>query len=448
MYFSSKLSERYGPARVTSILVYGSLYVAIALTALLLTYGIINDTLLRARFWIACTVIVYLILVVYILRKNLVTTANWMLIILYEILAASVLINWGLSSSIGILTAGFSILLPGVLMAPRSILPVALITIFVIVFAHSLHASGIVTPVVYIPPSTSSILDVLAYATILAIFALVSWISARQSTLSLHRALAAEEEARRQKKNIAIELEKESSRLRQVQLEQMQQLYKFAVIGQSASATLHELSNHLSVLNIDIDDIKRRHRHSKAIANAEDGIEYINRIVREIRSHLDTTRNRAESFNAIPVINRSVKDAQSKFFALHIKLTKTSRKGLSSFSMLGDPLNLTQCINILLNNARDACINVPHSKVHVELAVSEDTLFVTISDNGPGIDHAIRNKIFQPLESTKPTGLGVGLYIAKHLVESQFGGKLNLLQSTNGATFQIAIKRSGLATAP
>jgi len=431
----------YGPERVTRTVTRGSLYVAITLTGLLVTYDIFNGSLVRTRFWIGCAVVMYLIVIRYILRKHHVIFANWLIILLYELLAALVLLHWGLNSPVGILTASFTILLPGILMSPRSILPVTLVTSSILFMVHIIHSFGVITPTIYVAPSPSNLLDVIAYITILSVFALVSWISARQSSLSLSRALYAEEKLRKQKDSLATELERESTLLRQTQLQQIQQLHRFAIIGQSAIATLHELSNHLSILNLDIDDLKQHVKHSKAIASAEDGIEHINHMVRKARAHLDAQDN-IQTFNALPVINRAIKDMQTKFQRYNLKLIKRGPKHLTSFYVHGDPLSLIQCISILLTNAFDACKEIPGAKITTAIISQKGTLIITVTDTGPGISKTSQKSLFQPRESTKSSGLGVGLYIAKHIIESQYNGTLKFLPTEPGATFQITLNRA------
>ncbi len=433
--------ELSGAARITRLVAYGTFGVAVTLTALILVYDIFNASPPRTRFWIGCGVIAYTVLVIYLSLHQRIKTANWLLILLFELLASVVLINWGLSSTVGILTASFAILLPGIFMTPRSILPVTVITLAVMLLAHMIHVLGIVTPIAYIPPNPSSALDVIAYATILSVFALVSWVSARQSTLSLERALDAEEEVRKQKNSLARELEKESNRLRQAQLQQIQQLYKFAVIGQSTAATLHELSNHLSVLNLDIDDMKQQHRHSKAIENAEDGIKYINRMIRKARAQLNNTNSNDLSFNVHTALNQCTKDLRQKLHSHHIELLISGVRNKKPVIINGDPINLIQALSILINNAIDACTATSQPQIKISVTDLKRIIKIRVSDNGSGIDESIRNKIFQPLESTKPSGLGVGLYIAKHLIESQFNGTLECIDSKHGATFQVSISK-------
>lgn len=436
-----KSIEDYGPARITHTIVYGSLCVAILLASLLIIYDVINGTLIRARFWVACAAIIYLIFILFLLKKGRINIANWLLIFLYEGLAVSVLLHWGLTSVIGIVTACFVVLLPGILASPRLIAPVTVITFGILATTHMLHVSKIITPVPYNTSLTTTLLDVFAYCTILSIFALVSWVSARQTSLSLTRALNAEEKVRQQKDLLALKLERESLRLRQSQIQQVQQLYRFAAIGQSATATLHELSNQLSILNLDIDDIKQQHRYSRALRNAKHGIEAINLMVRKAREQLNAEHS-ASPFSAVPIIRRAIKDISPKFHQHKVNLVVSIPKGMRPFYIYGGPMNLMQCISILLNNALDACKDIENPQIVLEVKLQKSWLTIMITDNGPGIPKSMQKALFQPLESTKPSGLGVGLYIAKHLIEYQFKGFLNHIPSNVGATFEIKLRKN------
>lgn len=431
--------EGYGPKHLNSLIIKGSIIVIAALTALLLIYDIAHGTLGRPRFWAAIVALAYLFVLQFIAKKGYLQLSNWLLIFLYQLIAAIALASWGLGSSAGMLAACFVILLPGILMAPKSILPVALVTVAIILGVYHLHSLQIIKPDLT-PLTKTSQLDVFAYVTILSIFALVSWASARHSERSLKRAINAEEVIRQQNMNLSVELERESSQLRQLQLQQVLQLHKFAVIGQSTTALLHELSNHLSILNLDIDDFKQQHKNSRAIANAEDAISQINKIVRQARAQLNSY-NANSSFNAVSAINRTAKDLKQKYKNHNVELYKPPIKGSPRFYIKGSPTGLMQVITVLLNNALDACYNLPNARVTLSMHSQEKQLLVIVEDTGPGFDDSAKKTLFQPVESNKPTGLGVGLYIAKHLVESQFAGTLKLVPSKLGAKFEIILPK-------
>jgi signal transduction histidine kinase len=62
---------------------------------------------------------------------------------------------------------------------------------------------------------------------------------------------------------------------------------------------------------------------------------------------------------------------------------------------------------------------------------------VTISDNAGGIDTKIVDKIFEPYFTTKEGNDGIGLYIAKMVVEKKLDGELSLMTDSQGSQFTM-----------
>ena len=73
-------------------------------------------------------------------------------------------------------------------------------------------------------------------------------------------------------------------------------------------------------------------------------------------------------------------------------------------------------------------------------------LEVKVSDNGPGIPEAVRDKIFEPFFTTKPTGsgTGLGLSMSYDIVTQGHGGTLTVEgEEGEGATFVITLPTRG-----
>lgn len=98
---------------------------------------------------------------------------------------------------------------------------------------------------------------------------------------------------------------------------------------------------------------------------------------------------------------------------------------------------LRQVLLNLLNNAREAA--GPGGAVRVEVAVSRHGGEVLVRDNGPGVAASDRQRVFDPFYSTKESGVGLGLAIARTLVESA-GGQLVCDDITGGgAQFRVVL---------
>ncbi len=93
---------------------------------------------------------------------------------------------------------------------------------------------------------------------------------------------------------------------------------------------------------------------------------------------------------------------------------------------LGDRVQLQQVIMNLIMNGADAMGSVTDRPRVLQIGSKvdgEDSIQVTIRDSGTGIEEAIRNRIFDPLFTTKPTGMGMGLSICRSIIEAH-GGQL------------------------
>jgi PAS domain S-box-containing protein len=113
---------------------------------------------------------------------------------------------------------------------------------------------------------------------------------------------------------------------------------------------------------------------------------------------------------------------------------------------LGDRVQLQQVVMNLIMNGADAMSSVTEQPrvLQIETQVGgKGSIQVTIKDSGAGIQEAIRDRIFDPLFTTKPTGMGMGLSICRSIVESH-GGKLWASPGTaHGTEFQFTIPIAG-----
>ncbi|MEM9454056.1 MAG: HAMP domain-containing sensor histidine kinase [Myxococcota bacterium] len=95
----------------------------------------------------------------------------------------------------------------------------------------------------------------------------------------------------------------------------------------------------------------------------------------------------------------------------------------------GDPRKLMQVLVNLLHNAVEA--SPSSATVHLVARDEGSELWFEILDEGPGIDEQIRDRLFAPGTTTKPTGSGIGLTVARAIAQ-QHGGTLELLDRPKG----------------
>jgi nitrogen fixation/metabolism regulation signal transduction histidine kinase len=92
----------------------------------------------------------------------------------------------------------------------------------------------------------------------------------------------------------------------------------------------------------------------------------------------------------------------------------------------------------LCANAAEAALPA-RARIHLGVARSRDRAVLTVADEGPGVDRAVRDRIFDPYFTTKGTGTGLGLAIVKKIV-LQHGGEIQVGDRPGGgASFTVAL---------
>lgn len=96
----------------------------------------------------------------------------------------------------------------------------------------------------------------------------------------------------------------------------------------------------------------------------------------------------------------------------------------------GDEVLLRQAFSNLCRNALEACAGVPH--IVVEGArEGNGVLRVTVTDNGPGLDPKVADRIFRPFFTTKARGTGLGLALVQKIIVTH-NGRIHAANAPSG----------------
>ena len=74
-----------------------------------------------------------------------------------------------------------------------------------------------------------------------------------------------------------------------------------------------------------------------------------------------------------------------------------------------------------------------------DMTVPRGAVRIRVADDGPGIPRELRARVFEPGFSTKTSGWGIGLSLARRIVEEGHGGRLVLVPVDGGATFDVIL---------
>ena len=142
----------------------------------------------------------------------------------------------------------------------------------------------------------------------------------------------------------------------------------------------------------------------------------------------------------VPVIQNAVSYMRARTSS-RVKIDDSSLAGIQRIVMLNAPL-MQWVIENLLKNAVDAISG--DGQITLQLHENEREIMLDIADSGKGMDTLTQRRIFEPGYTTKERGWGLGLPLAKRVVEQYHGGKL-LLKSSQvgvGTTFRIILKKT------
>ena len=220
---------------------------------------------------------------------------------------------------------------------------------------------------------------------------------------------------------------------------------KMASLGRIAAGMAHEIRNPLSGINIYLNTLKKLHHKN----GSEEKVKQILGQIQSASHKIESVIRRVMDFAkpgepklALIDLNKPLSEA------INLSAVTMRKNGIVLERVLSenlppcnaDPTLIEEMILNLLNNAAAAMKTMAAGKKIVVTSSAEgDGIILTVSDSGPGIAPAIKDKIFDPYFTTKSDGTGIGLSIS-HRIVTDHGGSLTVSDSDlGGAEFRIEI---------
>jgi signal transduction histidine kinase len=206
------------------------------------------------------------------------------------------------------------------------------------------------------------------------------------------------------------------------------------------TATLCDRINGI-VLGMDMDEKKNlldRERLDKHLNKIEEKTAYLSQTIGDFSDFFSTNKVK-ETFYISDVIKQTIQlSVTSK--EIDIKHIKKENFKITTYRT-----ELIQSLLVLINNSAYASLeNLPNTGrglIKIYTYLLKNSAFISVEDNGGGVDMKKAKKIFNPYFTTKPeqSGTGLGLYILKLIVEDSMNGKVFLENGKKGAIFTIQI---------
>jgi signal transduction histidine kinase len=221
---------------------------------------------------------------------------------------------------------------------------------------------------------------------------------------------------------------------------------KTAATGALSASIAHELNQPLGASNLNIQFLKMK--LEKGVINPELGKEILDSlqadnhraatIVKSLRSIFTESDSSAEKVQLGNLISKVLDIVNPELKSKNIQIQLRVDNDLL---VMVNPSEIEQVILNLMNNALQALANsgTLQRRITIEAAKSSGLVRLSISDNGDGVSAEFKPQLFQLLSTTKQSGMGLGLWLCKHIV-TRYGGSIHYEDvAGGGATFVVKL---------
>lgn len=195
---------------------------------------------------------------------------------------------------------------------------------------------------------------------------------------------------------------------------------RLTTIGQLSASISHELKNPLGRIKSAASLLRNE------LTTASNDVQELLRIIdnevtlstKIINDLLDYSRERAPSFESHeidPIIDDTLNRIK---LPPHVTLERSRGMGIPAIRV--DPGQMGQVVVNLIINAIQA-MSDNGGKLYVSTAAVDGHVILTVKDTGIGMDPVQLERVFEPLFTTKPKGIGLGMTIVKSLIEKHHG---------------------------
>jgi signal transduction histidine kinase len=239
-----------------------------------------------------------------------------------------------------------------------------------------------------------------------------------------------------------------SRRLAELEVEtrQLREREHLGELGEVARGIAHSLRNPLHAVGLSVDRLARCEDRDEAMVLAGNARSQIRRLDGSIRSFLAFAADGVGD-PAVVDLARLCRDvaleaAQDAAGRVRIEVVVEAPATTIGGAIAAE---LRAIVQALVVNAVEASPDGQEVRVEV-VAAAADRLQVRVLDRGPGVAASVQEQLFAPHVTTKATGSGMGLFIARRLAQTRYDGEVELAERNQGGTVaraELARERRG-----
>ena len=227
---------------------------------------------------------------------------------------------------------------------------------------------------------------------------------------------------------------------------------RFSMAGELTATIAHEINQPLGAILTNVETAEEMVKSpapdlreiGEILADIRRDDQRAGEVIARVRSLLKKAPFEPRQIDLNEVTSETVQFISALATARQVDLTTFVSPTL--LPIMGDAIQLQQVILNLVVNAMDAMSDMPsvERRMTVSTARDGDTADLSVLDAGPGIPIARFKEVFEPFFTTKPQGMGMGLSIARTIVEAH-GGQINAENRPGrGVTFRVRLPLAAL----
>lgn len=168
-------------------------------------------------------------------------------------------------------------------------------------------------------------------------------------------------------------------------------------------------------------------------------IQYMSQTLKDFRNFLKPSTKKS-LFCAKKALTEVLEIIGRQIFYSHIDLNVHYSKEEGAFPVYGYENEFKQVLLNIINNAKNKIVKTRKGeKIDINIEEGESQTKIIITDNGGKVPEKIIGFIFDPYFTTNKNGTGLGLYMAKIIIEDKMGGSIGVQNIGNSVAFTILV---------
>ena len=226
--------------------------------------------------------------------------------------------------------------------------------------------------------------------------------------------------------------------------DQLVQANKLASLGQIAAGVAHEINQPVAAISSYAHNGReclardRRSDVEDSFASIQAMTERIGAITGELRGFARKATGEVGVVRLDDAIDGALLLLRDRIARQQVTVTRAPADALA---VRAERIRLEQVLMNLLGNALDALADQPEPAIALSIAATARRVDLDIADNGPALPAAVAASLFQPFNSSKEDGLGLGLVISRDIM-ADFGGALLHVPAERGVVFRLRMVRA------